>query len=111
MLITGKASLIRIAPRKIMLLAEAVKKLPLAEAIKRLAFLNKSGALELKKVLLQTKANAVNNHKLKEATLTIKEIQIGTGPILKRGRAVARGMYHPIKKRTSNITVILESES
>ena len=43
------------------------------------------------------------------ADLVFKEIQIGEGPRLKRGRAASRGMWHPFKRRMSHIRVILQS--
>lgn len=94
-----------------MLIADAVKGLPVDKAMLQLSFLNKNGSKEIGNVLSQAKANAVNNLKIKESALKIKEIQIGTGPTLKRGRPVSRGMWHQIKKRTSHIKVILEDIS
>lgn len=109
--IKASASFMRISPRKLMLIAEAVKRLPLSEAITKLNFLGRNGAEEIRKVLLQARANAVNNFKLKESALSIREIQINNGPTLKRGRPVSRGMWHTIKKRTSHIKVVLEEKA
>lgn len=107
MLIKAEQKYIRISPRKIRLIADALKSQTLDEAINKLKFLNKSGSTEMAKVLLQAKANAKQvNKDLKN--IKIKEILINEGPILKRGRPVSRGMWHSIKKRTSHIRVILE---
>jgi len=58
-------------------------------------------------VLNSAAANAVNNFKLDEATLTIKTATADQGPALKRWRARAMGTAAPIKKRTSHITIVL----
>jgi len=107
--IKAEAKYIRISTRKQRLVVAAIKGLTIDKAITALSFLDKSGAKPLMKVLMQAKANAVNNLKLDENKLKIKEIQVGTGPILKRGKPVSRGMWHPIKKRSSHIRVILEA--
>ena len=45
-----------------------------------------------------------------EKDLVFKEIQINEGPRLKRGKPVARGLWHSRKKRMSHIRIILEGE-
>ena len=100
---------IRISPRKVRLVADSIRGLPLRAAQEQLKALNKGAALPLRKTLRQAIANAVNNHNLKEASLSIKEIQIGEGSTYKRWNPVSRGRAHPILKRTSSIRVILQS--
>jgi len=39
--------------------------------------------------------NVGQNSGVNETDLVFKEIQIGEGPRLKRGKAVSRGMWHP----------------
>ena len=39
--------------------------------------------------------------------LYVSKVWVAPGPILKRGRATARGRYSRILKRTSHITVIV----
>lgn len=106
--IKAEARYIRISPRKIRLVTDSIKGLTLEKALTSLQFLGKTGATQVKKVLQQAKANAINNAKADSDKLKIKEIQICEGPILKRGKPVARGMWHQIKKRSSHIKVILE---
>lgn len=100
---------IRISPRKVRLVANSIRGLPLIEAQEQLKAINKRAALPLSKTLRQAIANAVNNHNLKEESLNIKEIQIGEGSTYKRWNPVSRGRAHPILKRTSSIRVILQS--
>jgi large subunit ribosomal protein L22 len=110
MLIKAQQKHIRLSPRKVRLVADAIRGLSLSEALEYLAHLNKKAALPLLKTLKQAVANATNNLKLKEDDLSIKEIQINEGSTLKRWQPVSRGRAHSILKRTSHIKVILESQ-
>jgi large subunit ribosomal protein L22 len=102
---------IRQTPRKVRLVADLVRQMPLEEAIIQLQFSPKKAAGALGKVLVQAKANAVNNLELVPDTLKIKEIIIEEGPIYKRWRPVSRGRAHPIKKSTSHIKVTVSGET
>ena len=51
-----------------------------------------------------------NNFKQKKESLKIKEITVNEGPTYKRRVCISKGRAHPILKRTSHITVKLESE-
>ena len=55
-------------------------------------------------------ANAEHNAKQDKASLYIKEIIVTEGPTYKRRVMVSRGRAHPILKRTSHITIKLESK-
>ena len=54
-------------------------------------------------------ANATNNLGLDPDTLFISEAYVDEGPTLKRFRPRAQGRAYRIRKRTSHITVIVES--
>lgn len=101
---------LRLSPRKIRPVVALVKKLTPDKAVETLPFIGKRGSLPLKKVILTAIAGAkdkgVDSH-----DLVFKEIQIGEGPRLKRGLAVSRGRWHPIKKRMSHIRVVLMTKS
>lgn len=98
----------RISPRKMQLIASAVKKLPLPEALERLSFSNKKGAPLLKDVVESAIANAKNNLNIDKNNLFIKQIEVTQGTAFKRWRAVSRGAAHEYKKRTSHIRVVLD---
>lgn len=108
--IIARSSFVRASPQKLRLVAEKIcgQKAKLA-----LIFLSQAGkkGKVLKETLKQGIANAKNNFNLAEEDLKIKEIQINEGSIYKRWQPVSRGQAHPIKKRTSHITVILEAEA
>lgn len=108
--IIARASFIRTSPRKLRLVADAVKSLGPDRALLMLKNLRKRAAGPLFKVLKQAQSNAVNNFKLAKDKLVIKTIEVNGGPIYKRGRAVSKGRGHSIKKRTSHIKIVLEGQ-
>lgn len=99
---------IRVSPRKLRLVADAVRNMPPNQALTNLKFMNKRAAVPLAKIFKQAISNAQNNLNLKEADLKTKELLVEEGPTLKRWRAVSRGRAHQIMKRTSHLKLILE---
>lgn len=106
--VKAEAKYIRISPRKVRLVVDAIKGLTPQKAVSYLKFVNKRAAAPLSKLIKSAIANAQNNFSLKPEDLKFKEIQVGEGPTLKRWQAVSRGRAHPIMKRTSHIKVVLE---
>lgn len=98
---------IHATPRKLKLVVDAIRHLPLNRAIEELLLIKKRAAEDVRKALVSARANAVNNHRLKEETLSIKSIEVNGGPVLKRWQPVSRGMAHGYKKRMSHIKVVL----
>jgi large subunit ribosomal protein L22 len=94
------------SPRKLRLVVGMVRKMSPLEAIDKLPFIAKRASGDLIKVIKSAVANA-RNQSISDTNLIFKEIQIGEGPRLKRGRAASRGRYHPYKRRMSHIRVIL----
>ncbi|MBM3205463.1 50S ribosomal protein L22 [Candidatus Shapirobacteria bacterium] len=108
--VVALSKFIRLSPKKLNLVAAALRNLSVSEAEKILPHLEQKGARFLLLVLKQGVANAVKNFGLKKETLKIKRLEITKGPSYKRGRPVSRGRWHPILKRTSHIKMILEGE-
>ena len=102
---------IRISPRKVRLVADAIRNLSVDNALRVLAAAEKQAAKPLIKALKSAVANAVNNAKLDAATLAIASLQVSQGQALKRFRPSTRGRIHPYKKRGSTITVILKEKT
>jgi large subunit ribosomal protein L22 len=100
----------RQTPRKVRLVANAIKDLPLEQAIKQLAVMDRRATVVMLKTIKQAIANAKNNHGVDADKLAIKEILVNGGPVYKRFNAVSRGRAHSILKRTSHITVTLEEK-
>ena len=108
MKITATQKQIRQTPRKMRLVANQVKDLPLEQAMRQLAVINRRASLNILKVVKQAIANAMNNHRLPFESLVLSSIQVTPGAVYKRWRAVSRGRAHSIMKRTSHIMVELE---
>lgn len=98
---------IRIAPRKVRLVADAIRNLPIDQALNRLLLIRKRGAPALYETVKSAIANALNNAKLDRNNLIIKKIEVSEGSRLKRYRPSTRGRVHPYKKRSSHIKIIL----
>lgn len=109
--VKAEVKYIRISPRKVRLVVEAIKGLSPLKALEYLGFVNKRTAKPLSKLIQSAIANAKNNFDLKPENLKFKKIQVGEGPTLKRWQAVSRGRAHQIMKRTSHIKIILETRS
>ena len=110
MLIKATQTYTRQTPRKVRLVANTVKKLPLEQALKQLAVIERRSTLVVMKVVKQAMANAINNHGLKFEDLELESILVTEGPRYRRVRAVSRGRGHEVKKRTSHITVVLKTK-
>ncbi|NMB56944.1 50S ribosomal protein L22 [Candidatus Beckwithbacteria bacterium] len=101
---------VRTSPRKIQLIADAVRQMHPTQALTNLEFMHKRAADVLKRVLNQAVKNAVNNSGLNEKDLKIKHILVEKGPQYKRFNAASRGRARTILKKTSHIKVVLEGK-
>lgn len=101
---------VRIAPRKVRLIADAIRKLSLSEALVSLSVLNKRAAGPLNKTLKSAIANAKNNNQVNVEDLTIKTIDVLEATSFKRFHPSTRGRVHPYKRRGSHIKIILEKK-
>lgn len=109
MLIKATQKYTRQAPRKVRLVANAVKGLSVEKAIEQLGLLERKASQVVLKVLSQALANARNNYGIQASELKIESICISGGPSYKRFRAVSRGRAHSILKRTCHVCVSLQS--
>lgn len=110
MLVKAEQKYIRMSPRKIKLVVEAIRDLSPQEALEQLRFMRKRAAEPVRKTIQQALANAVNNRSIARENLRFLSIEVKKGPTFKRWRAVSRGRAHPIMKRTSHIKVSLEDK-
>nr|MBI5455906.1 50S ribosomal protein L22 [Candidatus Levybacteria bacterium] len=98
---------VRVAPRKVRLVADAIRKLSVEQALRSLTVIKNRGSVSLEKTLRSAIANAINNNKLKQELLTIKSIDVSESPSYKRFHPSTRGRVHPYKRRGSNIKIVL----
>jgi large subunit ribosomal protein L22 len=94
------------SPRKLRQVVSLVKEMKPQEAVEKLPFAGRRAGMELAKVIKNAMASA-KNQGIGETDLIFKEIRIGQGPSLKRGRAASRGRWHPYKRRMSHVRVVL----
>lgn len=95
------------APRKVRLVVDAIRRLPVDEAERRLSFLKRDATRPVLKLLQSAIANAEHNFKLDRSSLFVKTITVDGGPTLKRSTPRAMGRATPIRKRTSHINLVL----
>lgn len=101
---------VRISPRKVRLMADVVRNLPVQKALDMLAVTGKRAAIDIQKTIKSAMSNATTNAKLDVTQLIISQIEVSQGPAQKRFRPSTRGRIHPYKKRTSHIRVVLSEK-
>jgi large subunit ribosomal protein L22 len=110
---TAKLKYIRIAPRKVRLLADQIRGKRVEEALTILEFSLKAASLLVEKTLKSALANLMNTEDAKKIDtdkIYIKTIIVDEGPTAKRFRPRAMGRASRILKRSSHLTVILATE-
>jgi large subunit ribosomal protein L22 len=99
---------LRIAPRKVRLVADLIRGKTVKEAKNILIFCRKKASLPLLKLLNSAVANATHNFKMEENNLFISEIFVNEGPRLKRILPRSRGRADIIQKKMSHVSIFLE---
>ena len=102
------AKYIRTAPRKMRLVADAIRGRNVEDARNILNFARKRAAHTLVKVLNSAVANAENNHELDPERLFVWRCWVDQGPAIKRFIPRARGRASGVKKYTSHVTIELK---
>lgn len=105
--VIAKIKYLRIAPRKVRLVANLIRGKKIEEAQAILKFAKKRGAHPLSKLLNSAVANAKNNFQLDPKNLYISKITVDEGQKYKRWMPRARGTAYEIQKKTSHITIVL----
>ena len=100
----------RIAPRKVRLVADLVRGLPVSRALEVLAFTHKAASSILTKLINSAVANAGQKEDVDVDRLVIAQIYVDQGPMLKRFLPRAMGRATKIQKKTSHITVVVAED-
>jgi large subunit ribosomal protein L22 len=108
--IRASAKGIRQTPRKVGLVAALVRGRSVADALAILQHTPKRAAKPLAKLITAAKANAINNHRMKEDGLMISQLQVTSGPRLKRFNPAAMGRALPYLKRASHVLIEVTGE-
>ena len=103
------AKFVRISPFKVRVVLDIIKGKPVTEALAILENTPKAASEILYKVVSSAVANAENNMNMSRNDLVVAECYANDGPTLKRIMPRAQGRAFRINKRTSHITVILDS--
>jgi large subunit ribosomal protein L22 len=110
---TAKLRFVSIPPRKMRLVANQIKGLPVQKALDLLNFTPKIAARHVAKTLKSAAANALSQEgtdRLHPEDLTVKSIWVDDAPTAKRIRFRSMGRVYRYRKRFCHLTVLLEGE-
>jgi large subunit ribosomal protein L22 len=105
----AKARFVRVSPTKARRVIDLVRGKSVAEALDILRWAPQAASVPVAKVIASAAANAQNNNGLDPATLVVATVYADGGPTAKRIRPRAQGRAFRIRRRTSHITVVVES--
>ncbi|ORX05004.1 50S ribosomal protein L22 [Mycolicibacillus trivialis] len=105
----AKARFVRVSATKARRVIDLVRGKSVAEALDILRWAPQQASEPVAKVIASAAANAQNNDGLDPDTLVVAEIYADEGPTAKRIRPRAQGRAFRIRRRTSHITVLVES--
>jgi large subunit ribosomal protein L22 len=97
-----------ISPRKVRLVLDQIRGLPVAQAVLVLEYLPQPSAKIVLKAVKSAAANAENNYNLNPDRLLVKRAVAGDARTLKRFRARSRGRVSPLLKRSAHIEIVVE---
>jgi large subunit ribosomal protein L22 len=104
---TATAKYVHTSTRKVRLVADAIRGMNAEKALIKLTVISQHAADPISAVI----TSALNNAKQKNAQtdqLVLKQLDVMGGPMMKRWRAVSKGMAHGYNKRMTHIKVTLE---
>lgn len=104
----AKLRYLRIAPRKVRMVAELIRRKSVVEAENILRFTVKKSARPFLKLLNSAVANAKSGFQMDKENLYIQKVLVDEGPKMKRWLPRARGKADEIQKKTSHITIVLD---
>ena len=105
----AKAKYVRISSTKVRLVINLIRGKSIADAVAVLKNTPQAASPIVEKVLNSAVANAENNKGLLRDDLIVAEVFADQGPTLRRFRPCSKGRATRIRKRSSHITIILDS--
>ncbi len=100
---------VRISPKKLRFLVDAIKNLKPEESLNYLLYINKKGGILLFNAIKSAVSSAQNALKATPDMLKFKALIIEEGQKLKRYRPGGKGGIKPFKKRFAHIKIVLEA--
>jgi large subunit ribosomal protein L22 len=107
----AKARFVHVSASKARRVIDLVRGKSVSEALDILRWAPQAASDPVAKVIASAAANAQNNEGLDPSTLIVATVYADEGPTAKRIRPRAQGRAFRIRKRTSHITVIVESRA
>ena len=108
---TAKLRYVRMAPRKIRVILDAIRHQSVDIALAQLGLADRRAAALVHKLLASAVANANAKYgDVDPAELYVKEAFADQGPTLKRFRPRAMGRATRIQKKTSHVTVVVAGQ-
>ena len=100
---------LRMAPRKVSVVAELVRGKPVGAALNILKFTRRAAAKPVAKLIKSAVANATDLSKgqVDVDNLFVKTISVDQGQSMRRFMPRAMGRATPVKKKTSHVHVVL----
>lgn len=98
---------LRMSPRKVRAVAQAMRGSKVGSALDYLAFSKRRAAEPLRKLLKSAIVNAGQEKGVDIDNLYVKELRVDGGPTMKRMMTRAKGSATTILKRTSHVTIVL----
>ncbi|MCH9024366.1 MAG: 50S ribosomal protein L22 [candidate division Zixibacteria bacterium] len=111
---TAKLKYVSIPPRKMRLVGDMVKGLPVEKALNVLNFTPRIAARHIAKTVKSAAANALSiqgTDHLKPEDLVVKNVIVDSAPTAKRLRFQSMGRVFRIRKRFCHLTIHLEGEA
>src|SRR6201991_2376270 len=105
----AKARFVGVSASKARLVIDLVRGKSVTDALHILRWAPQAASEPVAKVIASAAANAQNNEGLDPSTLVVATVYADEGPTAKRIRPRAQGRAFRIRKRTSHITVVVES--
>ena len=102
---------LRIAPRKVQIVADLIRGKDVNAAMAILMQTPKAASEPMIKLLKSAVANAENNYSMDVESLYVSQVFATPGPILKRVMPRAQGRAYRINKRTSHVTLAVAEKA
>src|ERR1700739_1177579 len=106
---TAKARFVRVSATKARRVINLVRGKSVSEALDILRWAPQAASEPVARGIASAAANAQNNEGLDPSTLVVATVYADEGPTAKRIRPRAQGRAFRIRRRTSHITVVVES--
>lgn len=108
MQVTARLNNLKIAPRKVRLVAHVIKGMSADTALIELSKQVKRSSEPMSKLLRSAIANAEHNFGIDPSNLFVSSVLVGDGKRLKRWQPRAFGRANQILHRLSNVTLVVE---